>query len=428
MRKLGHMNSSPLIAVVSTLALTSTAFAQQPEPAPPSSVVKQTIQYSPSSQAASQSGSPQAGRLTLKLMDTLVMVHPSVRLDLQHNDNIYSTPNNKTGDQILVLTPALRLEARQGGNTFALRMSSVIGQHQNHPTENYTNYNVNGLADLNLGTRLRASLRADYTDGMDPRGSTNNALSATPDRYRNTQAQGIVSYGAQGAPGRIDFELGKLQRNYTNNRATTAANDRNVDDLGATFFWRIGPKTSLIFQGKHSAVDYVASTATLNSTEDTFLAGATWEASAKTTGTFKFGMVKKQFADSTRDASTAVSWTGDVRWSPRTYSHVNLSLNRAPAETTGGVGNYIDRTATSARWMHNWWSRLTSEALASYSTDAYQGAARTDNTQKFGLKATYAMRRWLSFGADYTYTARSSDDNNFEYKSNLFMLFVNAAL
>jgi uncharacterized protein (PEP-CTERM system associated) len=143
---------------------------------------------------------------------------------------------------------------------------------------------------------------------------------------------------------------------------------------------------------------------------------------------FRFGMVTKKFEEATRGSSSSVAWTGDVRWSPLTYSHVNLTLVRAPAETTGGVGNFIDRTTTSARWTHDWSSRLTSEALASYATDAYKGAARTDNTQNYGLKATYKMRRWLSFGADYTHTARSSDDANFDFKRNVIMLFVNATL
>jgi hypothetical protein len=38
------------------------------------------------------------------------------------------------------------------------------------------------------------------------------------------------------------------------------------------------------------------------------------------------------------------------------------------------------------------------------------------------------MRRWLSFGADYTHTFRDSNDNNFDFKRNTFMLFVNATL
>jgi len=428
MRKRRHMTSLPLLASAGMAALTATAYAQQPGPPSSAGMPEPAIQYSPSGQAASQSVASQTGGITLRLMDTIVTVYPSLKLDIQNNDNIYSTPRNTTSDQILVLTPAVRLETRQSGNTFSLRLSPTIGQYQKHTSENYTSYNANALADFNLGTRLRAALKLDHLDGVDPRGSTNNPLSDTPDHYRQTYGQAIVSYGAQGAQGRIDFELGKMQRNYLNNRATTAANDRGADDLGATFYWRVGPKTSLIFQGKHSVIGYSLPSSTFGSVENLFQVGAAWEATAKTSGTFKFGVVKKNFEDATRGDSTAVSWTGDVRWSPLTYSHVNLMLNRAPAETTGGVGNFIDRTSTTARWTHDWSSRLTSEALASYSTDKYQGVARTDNTQKFGAKATYKMRRWLNFGADYTHTARDSDDNNFNYKSNVFMLFVYATL
>ena len=429
MRKRGHIKPAPLLALAGMAALSLPAFAQQPGPALPAGSAEQAIPYSPTGAAASQSGgaSP-AGGITLKLMDMLITAYPSVRLELQHNDNIYSTASNKTGDLILVLTPALRLETRRAGNTFALRMSSAIGQYQNNKTDNYTNTNVNGRADLDLGTRLRARVEADYTDGVDPRGSTNNPLSATPDHYHQTRGQGSFSYGAQGARGRLDLELGQLRREYVNNRAVTAANDRTVDDLGATFHWRVGPRTSLLFQGKHSKVDYDLPASTLGSVENAFLAGATWEATAKTSGTFRFGMTKKDFDASARGSSTTISWTGQVRWSPRTYSHVDASLNRAPAETTGGVGNFIDRTVTGARWSHEWSNRLTTEATASYATDAYRGVARTDNTQNYGLRATYKMRRWISFGGDYAHTVRSSDDSNFDYKRNVFMLFLNATL
>ena len=422
------MKPSPLFALTGMVMLTSAAFARQPGQDSPARMAEEPRQYTATGAAASQSGASPAGGIALKLMDVLVTVYPSVRLEVQHNDNVFSTPNNKTSDRILVLTPALRLEARRGGDSLSLRMSSTIGQYQINTADNYANTNLNGLADLDLGTRLHANLSADYVDGVDPRGSTNNPLSTTPDRYRQLQGRGIFSYGARGAKGRIDFELGQMRRNYYNNRATTAANDRTADDLGATFYWRVGPKTSLLFQGKNSRVDYTLPASTLGSSENALLAGATWEASAKTMGTFKIGMVKKDFDDAARGSSRAISWNGELRWSPRTYSNVYLSLNRAPAETTGGVGNFIDRTSTAARWTHDWSSRLTTEASASYLTDAYQGAARTDNTQNYGVKASYKMRRWLSFGGDYAHTIRSSDDGDFGYKRNVFMLFLNATL
>ena len=428
MRKREYMNPALLFALTGMALLSSATFAQQPGQVLPAGSADQVRPGSPTPAAASQSGRSPAGAITLKLMDVLITAYPSVTADMQHNDNIYSTPNNKTGDRILVLTPALRLETKQAGNTFSLRMSSAIGEYQNNKSDNYTNTSLGGLANLNLGTRLRARLEAEYLDGVDPRGSTNNSLSTTPDHYRQTRGQGIFSYGAQGARGHLDLELGQVRREYLNNRATTVASDRVVDNLGATFYWRVGPKTTLLFQGKHSKVDYVLSTSTLGSIENAFLAGATWEASAKTSGTFRFGVTKKDFDDSARGSSTGISWTGQVRWSPRTYSHVDLSLNRAPAETSGGVGNFIDRTSTGARWTHAWSTTFTTEALASYLTDAYQGAARTDNTQDYGLRATYKMRRWLSFGGNYAHTIRSSDDSNFDYKRNVFMLFLNATL
>ena len=429
MRKGGHKNPAPLFALAGMAALNSAAFAQQPGPVSPTGSADQVRQISPTGGAASQSsGALQSGGIPLKLMDTLIMAYPSIRVDVLHNDNIYTTPNNRTGDRILILVPSLQLEARSGGNTYSLRMSSAIGQYQTNTANDYTNTSLNALADLDLGTSLRARLQVDYIDGVDPRGSNNNPISPTPDHYRQTNARGIFSYGRQGALGRLDVELGEMQRHYLNNRATTAGSDHAVDSLGATFYWRVGPKTTLLLQGKGAKFDYSDPSSTLDSTESTIQAGATWEASAKTSGTFRVGMTRKDFEDPARGNWTNVTWAGQIRWSPRTYSHVDLNLIQAPAETTGGVGDYILRTTTAARWTHDWTGRFTTDALVSYMTDAYKGAPRTDHTQNYGVKATYKVRRWLTFGGDYAYTLRNSTDNAYDYKRSVFMLFLNATL
>lgn len=428
MRKRKYINPVPLFALAGMAVLCPAAIAQQPGQVAPAGPVDQAKPGSSTPAAGSQSGTPPRSGITLKLMDVPITFHPSVKLEVQHSDNIYSTANNKTGDVILMLTPALRLDAKHAGTNLKLQLSTAIGRYQNNTADNYTNTTLNGLADIDLGTRLRARLEAEYLDGVDPRGSNNNALSATPDHYRQTRGQGVFSYGARDAKGRLDLELGQLRRKYLNNRATTEASDRVIDDLGATFNWRMGPKTTLLFQGKHSKVDYAFPGSTLGSVETLFQAGGTWDATAKTSGTLRFGITKKDFDDSARSSATTMSWTGQIRWSPRTYSHVDLILNRAPAETSGGVGDFIDRTSTATRWTHQWSSRFITEASASYLTDAYQGVARTDNTQNYGVRVTFTMRRWLSFGGDYAHSFRNSDDNNFDYKRNAVMLFLTATL
>lgn len=428
MRKREYMKSAPLIALTGMALLSSAAFAQAPRQVLPERPVERARPFSSNTGAEPGSGAAPADGIALKLMDVLIMAYPSVKVDLQHNDNIFSTPNNKVSDRILVLTPALRLAAKQAGHSFSLRMSSAIADYQNNSSENNTNTSLGGLAELDLGTHLRARLEGDYLDGVDPRGSTNNPLAATPDHFRQIRGQGIFSYGAAGARGRLDFQLGQLRREYLNNRETTAANDHEVDDLGATFYWRVGPRTTLLFQGKHSKMDYALPASTRDSVENAFLAGATWQASAKTSGSFRLGMTKKEFDDSSRSSPTTISWDGQIRWSPRSYSHVDLTLNRSPAETTGGIGDSIDRTHTGARWSHAWSTRFTTETSAFYTTEDYQGVARSDSTQSYAFRASYKMRRWLSLGGDYAHTARSSDDSIFSYKRNVFMLFLSATL
>lgn len=320
MRKPGYLNPAPIIALVALAMLSLAAWPQQFAPETLNGAAAPSIPYSPSAAAAAQGGMAEPGGITLKLMGMLVSVELSVNVDVRHDDNIYLESSNPSADRILVLTPALRLETRQGTNTFSLSMSSAMGRYQKSTADNYSNTNVNGVADFDLGTRLRTRLEADYLDGVDPRGSTNNPISATPDHYRQTRGRGIFSYGAQGARGRVDFELGRLQRDYLNNRETTAASDRVIDDLGATFNWRIGPKTTLLFQGKHSNIDYADPTSTLGSVESALLLGGTWEASAKTSGTFRLGPVRKTFDDSARDSYTSVGWLGAVRWPPNLFA------------------------------------------------------------------------------------------------------------
>ena len=391
----------------------------------PAAFAQQMGTYSPTGAAGTEGSTASQDPGSIALGP--ITAYPSFGLALKHDDNLYQTRTNRTSDTATVLTPAVRFEAKQAANTYSVTLGSTLGRYNTRSADNYTNYNINALADLDLSARLRAAIKADYVDAQDARGSTNNAISAEPDRYRQTYLGGIASYGARGAQGRIDLELGQRMRRYYNNRATTFAGDQDTGDIGATFFWRIAPKTSLLLQAKHSNIDYMG-VASLNSTENRLLAGVTWEATAKTTGTFKLGMVRKSFSDSARASSSQPSWEGGIKWSPRTYSQVDFNLSKMPAETTGGQGNFIDKTTTGAVWTHTWTSQFATAASASFITDNYKGISRQDDTQNYGLKATYIMRRWLSFGADYTYTIRDSGDSAFDFKRNTMMLFVNATL
>ncbi len=73
-------------------------------------------------------------------------------------------------------------------------------------------------------------------------------------------------------------------------------------------------------------------------------------------------------------------------------------------------------------WTHGWSSVIATDANARFQKDKYQGFPRTDETQIYGLKATYKMRRWLTLGAEYQYTKRDSDLNIYDYDKNLWLI------
>ena len=89
------------------------------------------------------------------------------------------------------------------------------------------------------------------------------------------------------------------------------------------------------------------------------------------------------------------------------------------------------RILISTRWTHEWTDRITTNVGGSYITDEFRGTvpiARSDKTSSVGLGVSYAMQRWLTLGADYTYTNRDSNTNTFSYRKNLMMFTARVAL
>lgn len=363
-------------------------------------------------------------------------VYPSVRYELSHNDNLLLQQADSglvKSDTIQVLSPSVRVEAKQGANIYGANIGAQFGRYSEFASDNYNNNSASANADLNPDTRVRIRLKADHVDAHDPRGSTTDPLTPTPNRYRQQTLGGIFGYGAQGAQGRFELELGALDKRYYNNPSPTAAigvqgNNRSDNIVGGTFFWRVAPKTSLLAQVKRTGIDFKDDRTTLDSTEMRYYAGVTWEATAATTGIVKVGTVKKDFKEGLRTDVSMPSWDAQIQWTPLSYSKVDFMISKAYRETTPGFGDTVQTSTNTAIWTHKWTSQITTAATGSYGVEDYKGVSRNDKMPSLGLKGTYQMRRWLDFGADYTWSKRDSSNVGADYKKNVIMLFVNATL
>lgn len=370
-----------------------------------------------------------------------MFAYPEIELSVKRDSNIALVPDaTRKADTIWILRPSVRLEAKKGVNIYDLTYRGEYGRFESQSTDDYENHDIGANANLTLDARNHLKLGLQYQDKVDPRGTLNLAATPTPNQYTQTGATGLYTYGAEDAKGKLELDGGYYDKHYVNNRALgTSALDHNNTNYGGTFLWRVMPKTYATFNLKQSVHDYVESTNTLDSTNTFTLVGLRWEATAATSGKFSVGNLKKRFESTGKAAGrsdeSGLAWEGAINWKPRKYSTVDFITQRTVNDSTG-LGDYTRNQTQQLLWTHAWTSRVSSKLSGSYATDKFSkapvaaagGADREDTTQSIGLKIDYRMKRWLTFGTEYTYGVRDSNDNNSDYKRNQLMLLLSATL
>jgi hypothetical protein len=330
------------------------------------------------------------------------------------------------------------LEAKQGVQVFDFGYRGEYLRYDKSSADNVENHELNANGNVTFDARNNLKLRLQYQDRYDPRGSLPSITTPTPNQYEQTSLSGLYTYGAEDAAGKLEFTGGFNTKEYVNNRAATANLDQERTDMGATFLWRVMPKTYATFTLKQSDYHYTTTGTTLVDSKDTFyLVGARWDATALTSGRFAIGRQTKDFERAGPNDFSGTSWEGGITWKPRSYSTVDFNTRRATNDSTG-LGDFSIAQTNQAVWNHAWTSTVSSALTAGYSTDRFSrgvpttgatgGAERLDKTTSLGLRVTYAMRRWLKIGADISNTERDSNDPASDYERNQLMLLLQATL
>ncbi|RTE65216.1 hypothetical protein EH243_13310 [Amphritea opalescens] len=365
-----------------------------------------------------------------------IKIIPMISTQVGYDDNFFSTSGNEEDEIITVLSPSVQLVAEDGMNAYRLTYQLSEGMHQDSTADNYTDHKLAADAHLEFSQRSVLDLQAAYNKGHEARGTGLSAAGGiansvtSPLEYDTTTLGFSYMYGAPSATGRIEVYGDHLDREYQNFRSITKGRDDTEVTLGTVFYYKIMPKTSLLFEARNKDIDYdVDPASSLDSSTWTYLVGATWEGTAKTTGTIKFGLSEKDFDSSSRDDETYSSWEASVRWEPLTYSKVDISTSRSSAESTG-TGNFIDTQNYNINWNHAWNSIVSTDLGLGFTNEVYEGSAsgREDDTTSFSAGMNYDMRRWLTFGLNYTYSDQDSNLANTDYDKNLVMLTLNASL
>jgi len=363
----------------------------------------------------------------MQLGDSAFFLIPYVGAGFGYDDNLFYTHANEKASWDWVLGPGFKLDGRDSNKVLQVAYQNQIGRYTSSPDDNYVDNTTRAQFDMALNPHNFLRLGYDYILGHDPRGSTDRPISGRPDRYVQRNPYVTYALGAPGAIGRVELYYSDPVHHYLNNREFTTPNDREMQEFGGAFYWRVAPRTYVMAEARQTDVSYTLPDSPLSAKEYRYYGGVTWEATAATSGTIKIGQLRRDFSNTDEPTFTGSSWEGLVSWAPRSYSKVDFYSARQTNESTG-LGNFILSSIGGVTWTHDWTSYLRTSVDARFQKDDYQGFDRTDKYKILGLKAGYRFRRWLTVGAEYTHTTRDSNVDTYEYDQNLYLLTFTASM
>ena len=291
-------------------------------------------------------------------------VTPYIGLAVGRDDNLFLSNTNEKASPLYIVNPGFKLDARSSNVVFQGDYYGTLGRYTDSRDDDYIDHFAKNQLDWALDSRTFARVGLDYARTHDPRGSTDRPLSSTPDKYQLITPNATFAYGVPGAAGRIELYYSHIDKNYINNRETTASGDYERQEYGGAFYWRVMPKTYLVVEARGAQISYDL-TNIASGRERRYYGGVSWEATAATTGTVKVGRLERTSDLGAPDFS-GTSWEALVSWAPRSYSTFEFYSSRQINEASG-VGRFIVSDATGANWNHSWNSYLSSTVHASLS-------------------------------------------------------------
>jgi polysaccharide biosynthesis protein VpsM len=365
-----------------------------------------------------------------------VLIAPTLETKVGYIDNLFREKEDKKNTGVSVVAPRVQTWLEDGLNTYSFTYALVDYRYFESSPDNITDNLFNLDVHYEFNARNEVELYGEYWSFHQPRGVDLSEGIAQfinkPIKLDRTTIGGDYLYGSDSSRGRIKLGARAVDHEYKNFPELTYYHDRNRYEYSSTFMWQVAARTDAVFVGRYITTDYdrldpADVDGTMDSDENNYLVGITWEATAKTTGSVKVGISDRDYESPERNNDEIFSWEIDVTYALRTYSRFNLASRRYFNETNG-LGNALDTEETALTWAHQWNSRSSTELAAMVGSQDYTSSVREDDLYGASAMYTYAFRRWMDFGVGYRFEELDSDLDYYDYTRNEIFLQAKMSL
>jgi len=380
-------------------------------------------------------------------------ITPQLKTDIGYDDNVFregSGALKKKGSSFYSIDPSVEFKAQTGLSTYAVTLAAKDMNFTSESDAGFTDYGILGDIHQEFNSRNRLDVDWDYGVYHDSGSTVNGVNDKNAPEYVRKKGGLKYGFGSTEAMARVDLFGSIDKRDYEKTRGIRGGENRETKEYGATFFYRLMPKTDALFEVKKRDLEYERKLTGNNAGKSpayditSYLVGLNWEATAKTTGYAKIG--RRYRETDLRDGNNQkidkegyTGWEVGVSYMPVDHSVFQLSTTRdygleydEPSEQ-----NFTKGTTTTVAWMHDWTSRIGTNVNYSYTDEEVQSALATNEKDRkvktFGVSVDWKVQRFVTLSLGYQNTDR--DESNFgsgasddSYRRNIYTLSAELAI
>jgi len=378
-------------------------------------------------------------------------VKPTIGLTFGNESNVGLSGVNEVSSFVTRISPGIRLDAGTEQRSMSLTYEIESARYADSEIDNYTDHTLAISGKLSPSARTRFDGEAHYELGHDRRGENSRQgrfaeLNIDPDEWARRGGSVGFGYGVPSARAGFNAGAGVEDLSYQNNESFTRDADRSETHLKAEFLYRLGAKTRAFVSARQNNIEYdrartrLSRSFRLDSFERLYSLGMEFDATSKTSGRFAVQKIRKDFDDSSFKDYSGSGYEVGLKFSPRSYSSFDLSASRRTDEavnfiptSTFAAANtqFVLAQDVTLAWTHGWSDRLQTSVDVGQSKQDFQAndrSLRDDRVNFWGVSTGYQMRPWLNIGAGYRNAERTSNDRQFEYNNDEFLVSFEASL
>lgn len=349
---------------------------------------------------------------------------PTLEVQERYDDNFRALKSAPQSSWITAIEPRFLLSAEDRNSAYQLEYRLDDETFHSDSQASNTDHHLYLRSVLEFSSRQRLRWDLEYHRQED---TIDTADAQENDKYSRAIAKALYSFGANTAANQLDFGVNYEALRYHNSGDLNADKERDSLRLNGIWFHRLGGVTRSLIEIRHTEHDYKLTSSPRSGTNHAALAGITWDPTAKTTGSLRVGIERKDFDSNANDDYTSPMWEVGLAWRPRTYSTITLDTRRAFDEGDDGASTIAEQSARLG-WEHEWSTRIRSELYYRYTEREYKGIDRDDDRNAYGLSLIYSPRRWIDLTLGYRYQDNDSTLRSESFTRNVYLLGVALSL